>query len=151
MVFYFIYFTNGVHPTPPRPPARCADGVGMRAKRAVRDITGMSCGWRQAKWGASTSWKIIKIYQKLPKLNGNQWKYMIDFRSFLVIFVHFRYFPMRPLLPTWPAPTRMMHHPSSNIDPWSETGEAQVFRGCLGIKKASNSHQMATLWKSWKK
>ena len=70
--------------------------------------------------------KIIKNHQK-------SWKF-IDFHWFFVIFGHFWWFLMRPMLLTWAAPTHVMHHPSSQIVPSHETIEAQAFRWCLGIK-----------------
>ena len=85
---------------------------------------------------------LIKLWQKSMEINGNQWK-----TWFFVIFVHFWWFPMRPTLLTWPVPTRMVHHPSSQIDPRSETSKAQACWRSLGHNKTSCSATIMKLRK----
>ena len=63
--------------------------------------------------------------QKWSKMIKNQWKSMKfhDFHWFSLIFGYFLLFTMRSMLLTRSPPTRMTHHPSSNIAPRNETGK----------------------------
>ena len=49
--------------------------------------------------------------------------FFMDFHWFSLIFDYFWSFTMMLMLPIRPPPTRMTHHPSSNIAPRNETGK----------------------------
>ena len=95
----------------------------------------------------------MNVFVKQIKLKNHQksWIFM-DLHWFSLIFVIFGLFwlfLMRPILLTWPAPTRMMHHPSSQIDPRSETSKAQAFMCHWGHDKTSSNNKTMKLCKFW--
>ena len=135
VIFKNYLFYKHVQPTPSRSHKHSSRRTSPERANAYKYSSRAQNIHRAHKsWGWSGRSRM-KVFEKLVKIEKSSKIMKLHwFSLILIIFDHFWWFPMRPMLLTWPAPTHVMHHPSSQIVPRHETIEAQAFQWCLGIK-----------------